>query len=229
MQHRQRTVISLGGSLIVPGESIDTEYLSAFKSLVSKYAQTHQFYLIAGGGKTARKYIDAASSLRADVSDAEKDQIGIEATKLNARLVQTIFGDLAHPEIISDPKTRLTGRYPVIVGSGYRPGNSTDYIAVKVAETNRASRVINLSNIPFAYDSDPKANKNAKKLVDVTWEDFEKVVGKKWTPGMNVPFDPIATIHAKAGRLKVIIADGRNLPNLENMLLARPYDGTTIS
>ncbi|MDO8563820.1 MAG: UMP kinase, partial [Nanoarchaeota archaeon] len=61
------------------------------------------------------------------------------------------------------------------------------------------------------------------------WKEFRKIVGDKWIPGMNTPFDPIASILAEQHNMTVIIADGKNLTNLENILSGRKYRGTTIS
>ncbi|MDO8564366.1 MAG: UMP kinase, partial [Nanoarchaeota archaeon] len=210
---KDKTVISLGGSLIVPNE-IDVGYLKSFSHLIRTYATNQQFYLIAGGGKTARTYIQGAKGVREEITPKDEDWLGIHATRLNAHLIRTIFQDIARPEIVTFPGRRIDGDFPVIVGAGYRPGNSTDYIAVKMAQVNGVKKVINLSNIPYAYDKDPKQHTDAKKLIDINWKEFRKIVGDKWIPGMNTPFDPIASILAEQHNMTVIIADGKNLTNL---------------
>lgn len=225
---KQKAVISLGGSLIVP-DKIDVQYLKAFTDLIRDYTKTHQFYIVAGGGKTAREYIEGAKGVRAEITPDDEDWLGIHATRLNAHLIRTILKDIARPEIITFPSRKTNGEYSVVIGSGYRPGNSTDWIAVKMAQANDVKQVINLSNIDYAYDSDPKKNPNAKKIENITWEEFTKIVGNKWKPGMNAPFDPIASITAQQNKMNVIIANGRNLKNLENILSGRKYVGTTIS
>jgi len=58
---RKRVVVSVGGSLIVP-DGIDTDFLTNFKTLIlEKVQQGFSFSIIAGGGKTARRYQDAAN------------------------------------------------------------------------------------------------------------------------------------------------------------------------
>ena len=164
-----------------------------------------------------------------NITKEDEDWIGIHATRNNAQFVRTIFQDIAWPEIVTFPGRKLETNYPVVVGAGYKPGNSTDYIAVKMAQVNGVKRVINLSNIPYAYDKDPKKQTDAKRLIDIHWGDFRKIVGDKWIPGMNTPFDPIASILAEEHNMTVIIADGKNLSNLEAILSGRAYRGTTIS
>lgn len=227
----KKTVISLGGSLIVPNE-IDSNYLRDFTNLVRRYvSQGHQFYLVAGGGATARRYIEGAKATRGaigDITDTDADWLGIHSTRLNAHLIRTLFKDIARPEIVTNPHKKVEEDYPVIVGAGYRPGNSTDWIAVKMAQVNGSDKVINLSNIDYAYTADPKKDSTAKRIQKITWKKFREIVGDKWVPGMNAPFDPIASILAEEYKMKVIIANGHNLRNLENILSERRFRGTRI-
>ena len=51
-------VLSLGGSLIIPGE-INLEYLKDFKRVILKNKDKYKFIIICGGGSIARKYIAA--------------------------------------------------------------------------------------------------------------------------------------------------------------------------
>ncbi|NTU99420.1 UMP kinase, partial [Candidatus Falkowbacteria bacterium] len=84
------TIISLGGSLIVP-DQIDTAFLKAFKKLLeSRIKEGERFILISGGGRTARNYQQAAKSV-AKLHDDDVDWLGIHATRINAHLLRTIF------------------------------------------------------------------------------------------------------------------------------------------
>jgi uridylate kinase len=105
-----------------------------------------------------------------------------------------------------------------MVAAGWRPGWSTDYVATILAERLNARIVINLSNIEYAYTADPKKDKNAEKIEACSWAEFRKIVGNVWDPGLNMPFDPIASKHAQKLGLKVIICDGKNIANLKNYL-----------
>ena len=71
-------VMSVGGSLIVPGE-IDVTFLSALKQFVDfETATGRRFIIIAGGGKTARNYQDAAAAVRTAMNRIERRSIGGE-------------------------------------------------------------------------------------------------------------------------------------------------------
>jgi len=221
-------IISLGGSLIVPDCGIDYLFLKKFKNLINaEVKKGKKFYLIAGGGYTARKYIESANKIT-KIDDDDKDWLGIHSTRLNAHLIRTIFWDIAHPEIIKNPSFRLHSTKKIIVAGGWKPGWSTDYVAAMIAQEYEVGTIINLSNIEYAYDKDPKKFKDAKKIEMSNWSDFRKIVGDKWTPGLNMPFDPIASKKAQQLNLRVIIADGKNLSNLKNILNNKKYKGTTI-
>ncbi|MFH1275983.1 MAG: hypothetical protein ABIH82_02640, partial [Candidatus Woesearchaeota archaeon] len=56
------TVISLGGSIVVPKE-IDVSFLKQLKELVLEYIKENRLILVCGGGYTCRFYQDAAKKL----------------------------------------------------------------------------------------------------------------------------------------------------------------------
>jgi len=225
----QTFIISLGGSLIVPDCGIDFQFLKKFKNLIeSEIKKGKRFFLISGGGHTARKYIEAAGKI-AKVKDNDKDWLGIHSTRLNAHLLRTIFRNTAHHEIIKNPTVRLHSDKKIIIGGGWKPGWSTDYVATVIAQEYEIKTIINLSNIEFVYTQDPKKNTQAQKITSTDWKNFRKIVGNKWKPGLNMPFDPIASKKAEQLKLKVIITNGKNLSNLKNILNEKKYSGTTIN
>ncbi|MAG39276.1 UMP kinase [Candidatus Woesearchaeota archaeon] len=220
-------VISLGGSLIVPDE-IDVVFLKKFKSLIEKYVKKgFRFVLMAGGGKTARKYMSAVEKI-SKLHTEDVDWLGIHATRINAHLLRSIFKMHAHSRIIRNPKAKFDFKKSIIVAGGWQPGSSSDYDAVLLAKTLNVKTVLNLSNIEYAYDKDPKKFKDAKKIKKISWVDFRKIVGDKWVPGSNLPFDPIASREAANNGVSVIIANGKNLKNLENIFLGKDFKGTII-
>jgi len=218
-------VISLGGSIVVPDE-IDTAFLGKFKKLILDLKDTN-FVIICGGGKVCRRYQDAARRI-GEISDRDLDWIGIGATRLNAEVVRAIFGNEAYERIIHDPDENIESDKRIIVGAGFRPGSSTDLRAVQLANRLGAGRVINMSNIDHVYSADPKKDPSAEKVTDISWARFRKLVGNEWDPGLNMPFDPIASREAERSRLKVIII-GNDMDNLEKLLRGEKFEGTTIS
>ncbi|NCO00071.1 UMP kinase [Candidatus Falkowbacteria bacterium] len=222
-------VLSVGGSLLVTKEGVNLKFLRAFHSFVSAQVKKgNKFYLVVGGGITARNYIKAALAA-APVKAADRDWVGIRATRLNAQLLQVVFGSLAYKDIITNPYKLIKIKAPVIFSGGYKPGCSTDHVAVLIAKHNKIDTVINLSNIDYAYDKDPCHHSDAKKLVNVSWPTFRKIVGSRWQPGLNVPFDPVASREAAKYKIKVIILNGQKLKNLSDCLEGQSFKGTTIN
>ena len=101
---RENIIISLGGSLVAPG-GIDTVFLKIFKKAIMKNLNTHRFFIFVGGGKICRNYQKALLEFGADNKD--RDLIGIDVTKLNARIVKQAFGELAFSEIITNPSRKI--------------------------------------------------------------------------------------------------------------------------
>ncbi len=220
-------VISLGGSIVVP-EEIDIPFLKKFRSLILKQVKKgRKFIIIVGGGRTCRKYQKAAKEITKPTQE-DLDWIGIHTTRLNAHLLRTLFRDIAHPAVVRHYNERIRTKKPVMIACGWKPGHSTDYDAVMWARNFKSQTILNLSNIDYIYDRDPKYHKVAKRFERMPWKDFRKLVGNKWDPGLNAPFDPIASGEAQKLGIKVVIMNGRNLANLENFMNGKEFKGTVI-
>ncbi|MFZ2500769.1 MAG: UMP kinase [Minisyncoccia bacterium] len=227
-QTRERIVVSVGGSLIVP-DGIDTDFLLRFKELVLERVQRgFTFSIIAGGGKTARRYQEAANAVT-PLSRQDLDWIGIHATRLNAQLLRNIFVGYANPHIIKNPTIDIEDDEPIIIAGGWKPGCSTDYDAVLIAKNLGATRMVNLTNIDYVYDSDPKKNPKAQKIDKISWPAFRKLIPTEWDPGLSSPFDPVAAKEAEAIGLEVAIINGSKLEEFSLYLDNKPFVGTIIS
>lgn len=224
----EKIIISLGGSLIVPNE-IDTNFLNNFKNIINSFVEKgKKFVIITGGGKLCRRYQDSAMAI-SNLTPLELDWLGIYSTRFNAQLLKFIFGKNAKEEIITDPTNEINFDKPIILGGGWKPGNSTDLVATIIAKSIGAKKVINLSNTDYVYDSDPKFNKEAKKIENISWKDYRTLIPSNWHPGLNSPFDPIASKLAEENQISVITMNGTNIPNLVSFLEGKQFQGTTIS
>ncbi len=228
------TVISLGGSIVAP-DGVDVKFLGDFVKLIRSFIEAdsgRRFIFVVGGGGPARRwqnaYREAAEMCGGGFVNEEADWIGIMATRLNAQLVKAAMGELCTQNVVTNPceVEPLMGR--VLVAAGWKPGFSTDYDAVLLAERFKADAVINLSNIEKVYTADPKTDPNATPIDKISWANFLSIVGDEWVPGKNVPFDPIASRHAEKIGMKVICAAGKDLENLKKILSGAEYFGTTI-
>jgi uridylate kinase len=229
IQTNKQIIISVGGSLIVPPEGIDWQFLKKIRHLILEQTKKGwRFFLVAGGGVTARNYIAAADKI-VKVTDDDRDWLGIHSTRLNAHLLRTIFRRQAYPEIIKNPTIHFPLNKPVLIAGGWKPGWSTDYVATIIAQEYEIKTIINLSNINYAYTADPRQNQNAKKIEKINWSEFRKLVGNKWSPGLNTPFDPIASAKAQQLGLTVVIMNGHRLKNLKHYLTGQKFIGTVIA
>lgn len=225
------TVLSLGGSIVAPDKP-DPEFLSSFVRLVRQWLaqdNSRKLILVVGGGGPARAYQSAYKAVVPDGDNDQADWIGIMATRLNAQLLKAIFADICPGDVVYDPTKVDIFAGRILVAAGWKPGFSTDNDAVYLAERFDAQTVINLSNIAKVYTDDPRNNPEATPIDSISWADFRKIVGDEWVPGKNVPFDPVASIHAQKAGISVICAAGRDIENLSAILDGKPFTGTTIT
>lgn len=223
----QKTIIlSLGGSLIVP-DGVDVDFLTNFKKTIEKYIKKdYKFVIYCGGGKLARNLQNAASKI-SHLTNEELDRLGIYATRLNAQLIKAIFKNNAEDFIVENPNAKVDFKKNIIIAAGWLPGWSTDYDAVLMAKNLGVKEIINMSNIDYVYEKDPRKFTDAKKIEKISWQDYSKLIKNKWKAGMNAPFDPIAAREAQKSAMKVFII-GKDLKNLENLLEGRKFKGTLI-
>ena len=227
MNKKESIVISLGGSLIVPDE-IDVEFLKLFVKTIKEYvSKGYNFLIITGGGKVCRRYIDSLKQM-ADTSNEDLDWVGIASTRLNAEFVRICFGNLAYEKVVLDPEVIPKTDKPIIVGGGWKPGNSSDLAAVYSARSIGSKKIINLTNIDYVYNKDPKINSDANPINKISWIDFILLFPNEWIPGRNTPFDPIASCAAESLGYEVIILNGKNINNLKDYLDGKAFAGTVI-
>ncbi|HEV7121785.1 MAG TPA: UMP kinase, partial [Candidatus Paceibacterota bacterium] len=156
------------------------------------------------------------------------DWLGIHSTRLNAHLMRALFLEQAQARIIKNPSRRITPRAPIVIGSGWKPGRSTDYCAVMAAKKLGAKKVVNLSNIDYVYDADPATHPDAKRFETIGWEEFRALMPSEWHPGLSTPFDPVAAREAEHSGLEVAVINGTKLEEFDKYLSGEPFAGTII-
>jgi uridylate kinase len=224
---KETIVISLGGSLIIP-DQIDIQFLKDFRELILAQVEKGQkFIIITGGGKLCRRYQNAAKEIT-EPKNEDLDWIGIASLRLNAELLRIVFGEMAYSKVIFNLSEEISFDKPIVIGAAYEPGQSTDWDATLAAKNIKAKKIINLSNTDYVYDSDPKNNPNAKKIEKISWAQYRRLIPSEWQPGLNSPFDPIASRMAEEDGIEVIIMNGKPINNLEKCLNEEEFLGTTI-
>ena len=236
MPDKETIIISLGGSLVAPGDPtspsgfdgarIDIGFLKNFKQSVQKHFKNKRFFILVGGGKICRVYQKAL--LEFGSKETDRDWMGINISRLNAEIIKQLFSGYSYPKIITDPTQKTKTTKNVVVGGGYKPGWSTDYVSVLMAKNYGIKTIINLTNVDYVYDKNPNDFSDAKPFKVIDWKNFNRIVGDKWTPGLSMPFDPRASKLAEKLKLKVLMINGKHLERLEDFLNNKPFVGTII-
>ena len=153
-----------------------TKNLKDYARFFVKISKICQLILIAGGGKIARHYISNARSSGADESTL--DELGIEISRLNAKLLIYALKDRAYPHpptTLSEIKNAVESGL-IIVAGGLHPGQSTNGTAALIAEKVNASEFLNATDVDGIYDSDPNKNKKAKKFKRIDLKDLRNLL-----------------------------------------------------
>ena len=223
-------VIDFSGSLI-ERESGATPYLAGFRAAVIGALDASagdKAIVVTGGGDLARDYQTAYRRLVSTPSDDAQDWIGIAATRLHGELLRHAFAPDCCAPVITDPTavTDFPGR--VMIAAGWKPGFSTDYDAVLLAQRFAAATVIKMSNVAMVYSGDPGQDPEARPARARDLAGARTRMGDgEWHPGSRLPFDPVATRAAGRQGMTVIFT-GSDPGNLRAILEGRPYRGTTI-
>ncbi len=226
---QERIAISIGGSILVP-DNEDMSYIKQLAATLLDMLPVYKFLVVCGGGKIARYYITIGRSLGADESSL--DELGIEVTRLNARLLITALGDKAYykPAESVDEARLAANSYPIVVMGGTHPGQTTDAVAALAAEKIKATRLINATSVDGVYTEDPKVNPNAKRIERMTFKELlDKVVYSKVEAGSSFIFDPLGAKLISRSKIQTAVVFGRDLQQLSNAIKGQQFTGTLIS
>jgi uridylate kinase len=229
--YSETIILKLGGSLIVPNGGLNIPYITQFYKFIRRQVRDNnkRFFIFPGGGKLSRHYRDAGKEITGQkLTGDDLDWLGIHVTRLNAHLFRTIFRDLAHPKIIDNYDFIEKPKTPIIIASGSKPGWSTDYNAVVLANDYNIKKIIKLSNTDYVYDKDPNKDPSAKKFDKISWKKFREIVGDRWIPGQSTPFDPIASKAAEETEMAVYYLHGHDLENTKKAIEGKAFKGTII-
>lgn len=220
-----KIVVTIGGSILI--QDSDYKKFKDYAEVISQMNTEHELYVVVGGGKPAREYIEIARGLGA--SEALCDDVGIDVTRLNARLLITALGDFAYPKVPHNFAEALeyaeSGK--LVVMGGTEPAHSTDAVGSILAEFVGADLLINATSVDGLYDKDPHKHDDAVKIKEITASDMMELLFNKDTKaGTYEFFDNTAIGIIRRSKIKTLIVNG-NEP--ENVLKAVFEDiGTTI-
>ena len=221
-------VMSLGGSIIVPTDG-NLDLIERIARLLDTYCESYSFFLVVGGGRTAREYIGYARRLGGD--ESYLDEIGIAATRLNAMLMITAIGEKAAPVVAKnyDQALQLGRNYNIVIMGGTHPGHTTDAVGAMLCERCRGRIFINATTVDGIYDRDPARYPGAKRFPEIeTGELLNLIMGTSAKAGPNVVMDPVSVRILERSRIEGLVLDGRNTRELERAILGENFVGTRI-
>jgi len=226
---RAPVVVSIGGSVLLTGDG-DVDYLGKLADLLRRLGSERPLVVTVGGGRTAREYIQVGRAL--GLTEVELDEVGIEVTRLHARLLAARVGPPtpAHPPAtVAAVVEQLRHGSPIILG-GTEPGHTTDGVAALVAVRIRAARVVNATNVDGIYDRDPWSDPKAHRIERLTWPEFRAMVhaGASGEAGQNFLFDRLGVDALARARIPLLVVPGRDLSNLEVAIAGRPCHGSRV-
>lgn len=223
----EKVVISLGGSIIIPDDR-DGAFLKEFASLLRTVIDDMEVYVVCGGGKIARYYIQTGRELTA--GEGELDELGIQVTRLNARLLQLALKELAYDEVPATiEETASQGQVGhVAVMGGTTPGHTTDGVCAELAARVGASRIVNATSVDGVYSTDPRKNPEAVKYDRLSFQELEDMMVGGHGAGNSHVFDPLGAQIVSRCRIPVFIVAGRDLQDMDDAIRGRTIKGTVI-
>jgi|YNPNPStandDraft_1061719.scaffolds.fasta_scaffold10014_4 uridylate kinase len=218
-------VVSIGGSVIL-SEKCKPGFLSDLSVLLRELSRTYKMFVVTGGGRIARDIIDVGRGN--GLNEEELDTLGIDATRMNAKLLLYLLGEKKPNIPVSvDEASKITSR--IVVMGGTTPGHSTDMVSAELAETVKASRFVNATNVDGVYDKDPRKYKDAKKIERINVDELIERYGTDWsTAGAHAVIDPPSLKIIKRAGIPTFIVNGEKLDQLEKAIKGLPFNGTII-
>ena len=217
-------VISIGGSVVLSDDIKETFFIQ-LKNLLKNHSKKTKIYVIVGGGKTARTFIDIARNL--NFSENMLDKFGIEFTRINAKLLSNILE--ANKDITKTTNDAIKIKKEIVVMGGTTPGHSTDKVGAELAEKIKADKFIISTNVDGIYDKDPNKYSNAKQIKEISIDKLIKQYGTDWkSAGKNIVIDGPSLKIIKRSEIPTYIINGKKLDQLKLVLNNKSFNGTKI-
>lgn len=223
----ENILLSLNGSIIYPDPKtgINIVFLKEFDRLVRKKIaedKNRRFFIMVGGGYTAKQYKKAASDILKKVPNEDYGWLEVRASRLNAHLLRTIFQDIAVPKIIEHydnlPKIdKERGR--VYICAAEHSGASTDLFSVILAGKLGVKKV-------FSLIEKKKIESKSFAQKKMSWFDYFQIVKNRQEK--NLPFDPAAAKLAQQLKIKVVFLLGEDFVNIERAISEQSFVGVTV-
>lgn len=212
-----KIVIAIGGSILL--KEYDYQKFQEYSEILKSLSNKHELFVVVGGGKPARDYISVIRDLNG--GEAQCDDIGIEVTRINAKLLLTALGDYAYQRVPHNFQEALefSASGKIIVMGGTEPAHSTDAVSAILAEYIHADKLINLTSVDGMYNKDPNKYEDAELIKEITASEMmEFISGKDTKAGTYEFFDMTAIQMIKRSSIETVIANGYTPENLTKVI-----------
>lgn len=206
-------VYALGGSVI-------DQNFEQLEKLAGALCEGQKVIVVGAGH--LKKHQEAVKD---EVSKAETDLVGIEATRLNARTLIALMENV-HPEVpetVEEVKQAASTGKTVVMG-GLNPGFSTDAVASIIAELFDAELYI-ATDVDGIYEEDPEENPEAQKFDEIEASRLLDMSEGKNEPGVYSIVDETAAGIIKRSGINTKLFEG----TIQNLGNPRDADGTRVT
>ena len=225
-----RVVVSVGGSVLAPNLRADRvrEYAACLTALVDA---GHEVAAVVGGGGVAREYIGTAREVGAN--EGQLDQLGIEVTRLNARLLLAALDDRANPTPFEayEPASAALSRGDLVVMGGIVPGQTTDAVGAMLAEYAEADLLVYATSVPGVFDADPNAEADATRYEELSATDLVSLIAageSLGSAGSSAPIDLLAAKLLQRSGTRTYVLDGSDPDRVREAVETGEFEGTEI-
>jgi uridylate kinase len=221
------TVVSIGGSVLVP--ELSAQQVSGYARAIEEINDRHSVSVVVGGGKTARDYIGVARDLGAN--DSICDYMGIDITRINARLLIAALEGTAYPEpptTYREAEDALADEKVPVMG-GTAPGQTTDAVAAVFSEYTDADLLVYATSVDGVYTSDPSDDEDAKKVERLAPDELVQIVMQtQMNAGTNSVVDALAAKIIERSGVRTVVLDGTDPEDIERAVLEGTHEGTEV-
>ena len=235
----KRILLKLSGEQFAgtKGFGIDTEFIKDLAQEIHKVVSKTkvQIVIVVGGGNFLRGA--ALSENQKTIERATADYMGMMATIINGMALVDVLEYFKQParlqtrlqiNSVAEPYIRRRairhlekGRVVIVAGGTGNPYVTTDTAAVSAALELDCELVLKATKVDGVYTSDPKKNKRAKKLENVSYLDVVN------NPKIKV-MDNAAISLAMDHKLPIIVFDLLGKNNISRIVEGKKI-GTRIS
>jgi uridylate kinase len=223
-----RVVISIGGSVLAP--DLDADRVAGHAAAVERLVEADcEVGAVVGGGGVARDYIGAARRLGAN--EVQLDQIGIDVTRINARLLISSLGDRAAPSPAHEYEEagEALRRGDVAVMGGVMPGQTTDAVAAALAEYVDADLLVYATSVDGVFSADPDADPDARQHTRLTGTELVDLVAPMSRgAGASAPVDLLAAKLIERSKMRTVVLDGTDPERVAEAVLRGDHSGTDV-